>query len=137
MAIKEAVVRRIDNNDVILSLVIAPKCITCRQKCLLRGRVFKAKNKRKLPIKKGSVVTVGTDGFYEAIWGIISLVIPIFCAFLGYFLSGSGASETRKAVFVLLFLFASSIVVRIISRILFRTFKPEILEILTYQSQSL
>ena len=137
MAIKEAVVRRINKNDVVLSLVIAPKCINCRQKCLLRGRTFKAKNKRKLPIKKGSVVTVGTGGFNEAIWGIVSLVIPVLCAFWGYILSGNDASETRKAVFVLLFLFVSSIIMSVISRILFRTFKPEIIEILSYQSQSL
>ena len=130
MAIKEAVVKRIEKNYIILSPIIADKCINCTQKCLLRGRPFKARNKRNLSLKVGSLVSVGTTNMLEAFLGVFCLVIPVICAFLGYIISKNRSSESEKAIFILIFLLSSTILLFILNRTLYSWYKPEIIEVL-------
>ncbi len=130
MAVKEAVVKHIDKNYVVVSPVISETCITCTQRCLLRGkRLFRAKNKKNLALKRGSLVVVGTARRLEAFLGVVSLIIPILCAFLGFFLT-KDKSENCRAVCVLLLLLASTLILFIINRTLYRWYKPEIIEVL-------
>ncbi len=131
MAVKEAVVIRIEKKSIILLPIISPKCVTCHEKCLLRGGFFRAKNKKQFSLKKGNIVAVGTESTLENFLGVISLIIPVFCAFLGYFLFKNKAGEDIKALFSLLFLISSTLLLFILNRTLYRWYKPEILEVLS------
>ena len=129
MAIKEAVVRRIEKKYVVLSLVIAEKCVSCDEKCLLRGRSFRARNKKNLPISVGMVVTVGTSSAAEPFLSVFALIFPVLCAFLGYFFARN-ASENARAGVSFAALLISTFFTLIAARQVFRWRTPEILEIL-------
>ncbi len=129
MTVKEAVVLRIEKKSVLLLPILSPKCATCHERCLLRGRIFRAVNRKKLSLKKGSIVTVGTTSALEGFLGVVSLVIPILCAFLGYFLA-KDKEESSKALYAFSFLLISTLLLFILNRTLYRWHKGEILEVL-------
>ena len=91
---------------------------------------IEVRNPRKFLVSKGSVVAIRTYRTLEAFYGIISLLVPVFSAALGFCFSSfvlKNQSELLKAFFVLLFLTVSSIAVFVVSRFIRMDSRPKII----------
>ncbi len=120
---QKALVTAIEDENIFVVPLIKSECSTCTAGCDKRGSAFAVENIRKLNIKIGDTVNLGTASLWQGIRGLISLFFPILCAILGYFLSpltarlfGKTNSEGTKALSVLFFLFISAFIVLLLTR---------------------
>ncbi|MGN0729325.1 SoxR reducing system RseC family protein [Treponema sp.] len=134
---EKALVVSVENEKILVSRLEKDKCSTCSAGCAKNGRAFEVLNPNGIKVEAGSIVIIGANKKIMALQGIVSLLIPFLCAFLGYFLASPIAeafnrtvSEDGRAVFVLLFLFLSSAAVFIFTRKIPIPGKPEIVEVL-------
>ncbi|MBO6176829.1 MAG: SoxR reducing system RseC family protein [Treponema sp.] len=111
-------------------------CAGCTSTCEKTGIQFTVSNPMELSVKPGSVVTLAASNISQAVQGILSLIFPVLCAVAGYFLSDPIASRlnlTRgdgtRSLFVLAFLFASSLAVFLITRLIPLPGTPQIINV--------
>ncbi len=135
--VEKAFVFSIENNKIIASRFHQKGCTSCGEGCAKKNCTFEILNPLNLDIKSGSVVLIGANKKKQALQGIISLFIPFVCAILGYIfapqimsLFGKTISSDAKAIFVLLFLALSSLLIFVLTRKFPIPGKPEILEVL-------
>ncbi|MCR5763493.1 MAG: SoxR reducing system RseC family protein [Treponema sp.] len=117
--------------------VINDECSKCAGGCAKQGSPFSVKNPQNLAVRTGSIAAVSTPKSKQALEGILSLVVPFFCAIGGYFAAvpfakslGLPSGDGARAIGVLLFLALSSAIVLFINRRIPEFSKPEIIEIL-------
>ncbi len=131
-----AVVTAISKDGVTVIPLITNACLSCKEGCAKRGHPFSALNSKNLPVKIGSIVKIGTFKKNEVLQGLFSLVFPILCAAAGYFAAtpaagafGIQVSEGLQALFVLLGLALSTMLVFLLSRNMIHLIRPEIIEL--------
>ena len=91
---------------------------------------IEARNPRNFSVSAGSVVAIRTSKTVEVLYGIISLLIPVFSAAAGFCFSSfvlKNQSELLKAFFVLLFLAIPSAVIFVLSRFIRIDSRPKII----------
>lgn len=111
-------------------------CAGCTSTCEKTEIQFTVANPMELSIKAGSVVTLAASNVSQAIQGILSLLFPVFCAVTGYFISDSIAPKLNlsqgdgtRSLFVLIFLFTSSLAVFFITRLIPLPGTPQIINV--------
>jgi len=116
--------------------LLKDSCAGCTSTCEKTGIQFTVSNPMELSVKPGSVVTLAASSISQAVQGILSLIFPVLCAVAGYFLSDPIASRlnlTRgdgtRSLFVLVFLFASSLAVFLITRLIPLPGTPQIINV--------
>lgn len=120
---KNALIVKIEESKITATELAKTDCLTCTAGCAKMGHQITVTNPKGLEIKEGSLVSLVSSKKAQAVQGIISLLLPVLCAFAGYFFSpvlasafGKTISEDFRAVFVLLFLFLSSAAVFVVTR---------------------
>ena len=91
---------------------------------------IEVRNPHNFLVSKGSVVAIRTYKTLEALYGIVSLLIPVFCAVLGFCFSHfvlKSQSELLNAFFVLLFLAIPSMAIFVFSRFIRIDSRPKII----------
>ncbi|MCH5290133.1 MAG: SoxR reducing system RseC family protein [Treponema sp.] len=116
--------------------VTSAACASCTAGCEKRQHVFAVANPNGIEVRVGSLVLVGAPKRIQAVEGILALLVPFFFAIAGYFCAapiascfGQTVSEGWRASMVLLFLFASSALMVLVTRKLTFPSKPHILSL--------
>lgn len=119
---KKAIIVSIEK-EILVHPVLSPNCATCGHTCEKASIEYAVSNPRNLEIRKGSIVELAPSSFIQGLSGILSLLLPFFCAIAGYFLSPSVASlfgtpvtDGIRAACVLSFLLISGTAVFLITR---------------------
>lgn len=113
------IVVKIDNDIVMIKPLLTDTCISCSNakscggSCAKEGESFQVGNRKKLPIKVGSIVKVKANPFHQSVQAIISLIFPITCGILGFFIASKlSDKESMAALGVLLgIVFSATIVI--------------------------
>lgn len=110
-------------NKILAASCSKDECSTCTAGCSKKENTFEVLNPQNYELKPGMIVIVSISKFMQAVQAFVSLFIPFICSILGYIfapslmkLFGKNISNDARALFVLLFLFASSAIVFIITR---------------------
>jgi len=127
---------QITNDTITVIPLISNACLSCASGCSKRGKPFVVVNPRHFAVTQGSIVKIGASKGTAALQGAIALLFPFFCAIAGFFcakpvasLFGKTAGDGLRALFVLLFLVLSGILVFIVTRKIPFPGKPEIIEV--------
>lgn len=134
---QKALVVSVENDAILAARIQKEECASCSAGCGAKKSCFEVANPRNLAVKKGEAVLIGASKKMQALQGTVSLLLPVACAVAGYLLAaplmallGKTVTSDAKAVFVLLFLFLSSLAVFIVTRRFPVPGKPEIIEVL-------
>lgn len=113
------------------------ECACCSAACSKKDNAFEVSNPKDMEVSQGSLVIICATKLIQVLQGVIALFFPFICAVLGYVLAPDimsffkkPISNDAKALFVLLFLFVSSLIVFIVTRIFPIPGKPQIVEVL-------
>ena len=92
------------------------ECASCSASCGNKQESVPASNPKGFSLKAGDIVYIETNARRQAMEALFSLLFPFVSAIAGYFVAGLFAARFAgipgdgvRAVFVLLFLFLSSI----------------------------
>lgn len=113
------IVVEIDNDIVMIKPLLTDTCISCSNakscggSCAKEGESFPVNNRKKLPIKVGSIVKVKASPLHQSIQAIGSLIFPIACAVAGFIIASKlSDKESIAALGVLLgIVFSATIVI--------------------------
>lgn len=110
-------------NKILVADCSKDECSTCTAECNKKHTVFEVSNPKGYELKTGMTVIISVSKLTQALQAFISLFIPFFCSILGYVfapeimnLFGKKISDDARAIFVILFLFISSLIIFIIAR---------------------
>ena len=117
---------------------LSDSCMGCPKDCGRYGKPYIATNPKLLDLPKNSVVRLRVSRIQYFVQGFFSLALPIFSAFLGYFLSSrilekmpaQTPPNTLEFLAALIFFLVSAAVVYLVSRADFKISKPEIVEVI-------
>lgn len=134
---KKAYIVSTDNGRILAAHLDRAECAGCRAACDKKPAPFEVANPKGMAVTRGSLVLICASRLVQALQGGISLLFPFVCAVLGYMLAPAimalfrkSISNDAKALFVLLFLFVSSLIVFILTRVFPIPGKPQIVEVL-------
>ena len=120
----KAVVVSVEADGLSVLPVAKLECASCSSSCSKKQELMSVTNPKHFPLQSGAVVIIELSGRRRAFEGVFSLLFPFCSAVAGYFaaapfaarLSGR-AADGMRALFVLLFLLLSSILVILITRL--------------------
>lgn len=122
---RTAVILSVDGGSVSVLPVAKPECASCAASCGNKQEAITVSNPKGFSLKVGDVVSIETNGRRQAVEALFSLLFPFLSAVAGYFAAGPLAlrfggksGDGIRAVAVLLFLFLSSFVVLVVTRLL-------------------
>lgn len=132
-----AMVKKIQGQLVQVVPLISDSCINCTSSdCSKLGKAFNVINKNNFELKEKSIVKIGVSKISQCIQGILSLLIPIISAVIGYIFSPALAqrldfncTEGFQALTVLIFFAFPCIAVFVISRSSLHITLPEITQV--------
>lgn len=127
-----------DGGTIFASFYQKEECASCASGSSCRkNSCFEVSNPKNFSVKKGDEILVCASKTAQALQGIVSLLLPVIFAVIGYVAVpfaaqkfGRTISADERAVAVLLFLFLSSAAVFVFTRKFPVPGKAEILEVL-------
>lgn len=132
-----------NENEVFVLPMIISACQTCKSGCRKQGRAFQVLNKHKLTVKIGSTVRIGLSKPIYTLHGALALILPIFCAVLGFIFTPKLSTyifnaniiekhfEIIRAGGISIFFLISATMLYIINRSSLHFTKPEILQVIS------
>ena len=138
---QKALVTQITETGASVMLLQKDACATCSASCAKAEKKIEVKNPHKYPLKVGSLVYLSSSPSTQIVQGIISLLFPFLSALSGFFCASpiaralhSEHKDSVQAVCVLLFLFLSSFIVMIYSRLHPQQGMPEVCQMIDQNS---
>lgn len=134
---EQAYVVSVKQKHIYASLLGKENCRGCHVSCGKGIGCFEVANPKGVKVSESSRVLISASKKNQALQGIVSLLFPVFLAFIGYFafpkltaLFGKTLSADGRAGGVLLFFFASCALVFFLTRKFPILGKPQIVEVL-------
>ncbi len=122
---RTAVVLSVEGPSISVLPVSKLECASCSASCGNKQAAVVVSNPRGFPLRVGELVYIEANARRQALEALFSLLFPFLSAVGGYFAAGplasrltGRASDGLRAAFVLLFLFLSSALVLLVTRLL-------------------